>query len=275
MEAASHFAPSSPATARRHFLLVARALASTEFKLRYFGSVLGYLWTLLKPLMLFGVLYVLFTHIVRIGKGVDHYPVMLLTGIVLYVFFSEATTGALGSLVARENLLRKVSFPRAAIPVAVSMTAAANFALGLVVVIALALFNGVEVRATWLLFPLLVLALVGFAIAVSLLLSVLYVRFRDVSPIWEVVLQLTFWGTPIFYTIETVPHGLRHLIMASPFAVIVQQSRHWLIDPHTLSASAASGGWERLLIPLAIYLGVCLISVVTFRRLAPRAAEEL
>ena len=255
--------------------MVARALASTEFKLRYFGSVLGYLWTLLKPLMLFGVLYVLFTHVVRIGKGVDHYPVMLLTGIVLYVFFSEATTGALGSLVARENLLRKVSFPRAAIPVAVSMTAAANFALGLVVVIALALFNGVEVRATWLLFPLLVVALVGLAIGVSLLLSVLYVRFRDVAPIWEVVLQLTFWGTPIFYTIETVPPGLRHLIMCSPFAVIVQQSRHWLIDPQTMSASQAIGGRERLLIPLAIYIGVCIVGVLTFRRLAPRAAEEL
>src|SRR6266550_9049496 len=108
MEAASHFAPASPVTTWRHFALVARALASTEFKLRYFGSVLGYLWTLLKPLMLFGVLYLVFTRIVRIGGRVDHYPVMLLTGIVLYIFFSEATTGGLGSLVARENLLRKV-----------------------------------------------------------------------------------------------------------------------------------------------------------------------
>ena len=274
MEAASHAAPTT-VDPRRHFLLVARALASTEFKLRYFGSVLGYFWTLLKPLMLFGVLYVIFTHVVRIGQRGEHYPVMLLTGIVLYVFFSEATTGALGSLVQRENLLRKVAFPRAAIPVAVSMTAAANFALGLVVVIGLALANGVDVRATWLLLLPLVFALMCLAIAVSLLLSVLYVRYRDVGPIWEVVLQLLFWGSPIFYTIESASAGLRQMIMSSPFAVIVQQARHWLIDPSAMSASEAIGGRERLLIPLAIYVGVCVIGVVTFRRLAPRAAEEL
>ena len=103
----------------RHFLYVTLALTATEFKLRYFGSVLGYLWTLLRPLMLFGVLYVVFTHVVRFGDDVPHYPVVLLAAIVVFNFFSEATSGGLGSLVARENLLRKVSFPRAAVPISV------------------------------------------------------------------------------------------------------------------------------------------------------------
>ena len=96
--------------------------------------MLGYLWTLLRPLMLFGVLYLVFTHIVRFGDAVPHYPVVLLAAIVVFNFFSEATSGGLGSLVARENLLRKVSFPRAAVPISVSMTAAANLGLGIIVV---------------------------------------------------------------------------------------------------------------------------------------------
>jgi ABC-2 type transport system permease protein len=273
-------ASTAPATrykrsSREHFFHLTTALASTEFKLRYFGSVLGYLWTLLRPLMLFGVLYVVFTKIVRFGNAVPHYPVMLLTGIVLFNFFAEATSGALSSLVDRENLLRKVAFPRASIPIAVTLTAAANLVLGLVVVVVLAVVNGVELRATWLLVVPAVALIVMIAAVVALLLSVLYVRFRDVRPIWEVMLQLLFWGTPIIYTIESVPPGLRHLIMISPFAVAVQQTRHWLVDPSAPTAASAIGGSGRLLIPLALLIAFVALSLWVFQRSIGHVAEDL
>jgi ABC-2 type transport system permease protein len=259
----------------RHFLYVTRALTATEFKLRYFGSVLGYFWTLLRPLMLFGVLYVVFTHIVRFGGRVPHYPVVLLAGIVVFNFFSEATSGGLGSLVARENLLRKVSFPRASVPISVALTAAANLALGLVVVIAFALIDGVTPSATWLLFIVTALAVVTFATAMSVLLSVLYIKYRDVQPIWEVALQLLFWGTPIIYTIESVPSRVRELVMLNPLAVAIQQGRHWLVEASTDSAGQAIGGSIRLLVPLAVYVLVIALSWWAYKRARPRMAEDL
>jgi ABC-2 type transport system permease protein len=259
-----------------HFVTLTTALAGVEFKLRYFGSVLGYLWTFLRPLMLFGVLYVVFTEIVRIGHRVPHYPVMLLSGIVIYQFFSEATSAGLSSLVDRENLLRKVSFPRASIPIAVTLTAAANLVLGLVVVVLLAFIDGVEVRATWLLVVPVVLGVIVFAMSISMLLSVLYVRFRDARPIWEVFLQLFFWGSPIIYTIETIDiEWLKTLVMCSPLSVAIQQVRHWLVDANAPSASEAIGGGALILIPIAIFFGLLVFSYWMFVRTAPHVAEDL
>jgi ABC-2 type transport system permease protein len=258
-----------------HFLALTTALAGVEFKLRYFGSVLGYLWTFLRPLMLFGVLYVVFTEIVRFGNAVPHYPVMLLSGIVLYQFFAESTSAGLSSLVDREGLLRKVSFPRASIPIAVTLTAAANLGLGLLVVVLLAFIDGVDVRATWLLVPFVVLTVIVLAMSISMLLSVLYVRFRDVRPIWEVLLQLVFWGSPIIYTIESVPDGWRELEMCSPFAAAIQQIRHWFVDVNEPSAWDAIGGGALILIPIAIFFVVLLVSYWTFVRMAPHVAEDL
>jgi ABC-2 type transport system permease protein len=258
----------------RHFVYVTRALTATEFKLRYFGSVLGYLWTLLRPLILFGVLYLIFTHVIRFGGSVPHYPVVLLAAIVVFNFYSEATSGAVISFVSRENLLRKVYFPRAAVPISVTFTAGANLALGVLVVLLFALIDGVTPSGTWLLFIGAALAVVVLATAVSLLVAVLYVRFRDVQPIWEVILQLLFWGTPIIYTIEHVPTTLRHLEMLSPLAVAIQQSRHWLV-PSNMSAGEAIGGTVRLLIPLAIFLAIIALAWWGYRREEPRMAEDL
>jgi ABC-2 type transport system permease protein len=262
----------------RHFLQVTRALTSTEFKLRYFDSVLGYLWTLLRPLMLFGVLYLVFTHIVRFGDAVPHYPVMLLAAIVVFNFFSEATSGGLGSLVVRENLLRKVSFPRAAVPISVSMTSAANLGLGIVVVLGFAIVDGVTPSLSWFGFLACVAGAVVLATATAVLLSVLYVQFRDAQPIWEVALQLLFWGTPIIYTIEatdSLADGVGKAMMCNPLAVVIQQGRHWLSESSTVSASEAIGSPALLLVPLAISVLVVVASVLLFRKKAPRIAEEL
>ncbi len=262
-------------SAFRHFAYVTASLANTEFKLRYFGSFLGYLWTVLRPLMLFGILFLVFTKVVRFGNAVPHYPVVLLSGIVLWSFFAEATSAALQSFVQRDNLLRKVSFPRAAVPVAVTLTAAVNSALGLVVVLALALFDGVEPMWTWLLVIPVVLVLVAFTACVALALSVLYVKFRDMRPIWEVLLQLGFWSAPIIYAIEAVPPSFRTIVMLNPFSVVIEQVRHWLVDPMAPTAAQAIGGGVRLLAPLAVAAIAVGISAWALRRTNAGLAEEL
>jgi ABC-2 type transport system permease protein len=259
----------------RHFLYVTGALSGTEFKLRYFGSALGYLWSILRPLFLFGVLYVVFTKIVRAGGSIPHYPVALLLALVLFNFFSEATSSALPSLVNREHLLRKVAFPRASVPIAVSMTAAANLALGLVIVLVLALVNGLSPTASWLLLIPVFLGVIVFALPLSLLLSILYVRYRDAQPIWEVILQVVFWGTPIIYAIDFVPERFRQFVMFNPLAVAVQQARHWLIGDGVPTAASVLGSDVKLLIPMGVLLAVLVLGVWTFRQGASRVAEEL
>jgi ABC-2 type transport system permease protein len=262
-------------SAGRHFFYVAVALSRMEFTLRYFGSVLGYLWSFLRPFLLFGVLYLVFTKIVRAGAGVPHYPVLLLFGLVLFNFLADATMMGLPSLVARESLLRKVSFPRASIPIAVTATAAANLALGLGVVLVLAVVNDVPVRASWLLIFPLFLGIFAFAATLALLLSVLFVRYRDVQPVWDVALQFVFWGTPIIYTIDFIPERFRQFVMLNPLAVAVEQGRHWLVGSEVPTAAAVMGSNAKLLLPAAVFVGVIVLSIWTFRRRSASIAEEL
>jgi ABC-2 type transport system permease protein len=251
-------------------------LAVTDFKLRYFGSVLGYLWTLMRPLMLFGVLYFVFTQVVRIGEEVEHYPVYLLTSIVLFNYFAETTAGGVQSLVTRENLLRKMRFPRLAIPISVSLAALFNLGVNLIAVFVFALLNGVEPRLTWLQFPLLVLLLAIFAIGLAMLLSVLYVRFRDMKPIWDVVLQIVFYATPILYVIGFMPASIQREVMAAnPIADITTQMRYALLDPTAPTAAEVIGNGWRLLIPLGVIVLAFVLGAWVFKREAPSIAENL
>jgi ABC-2 type transport system permease protein len=264
-----------PISERRRFVNITVALALSEFKIRYFGSVLGYLWSLMRPLMLFGVLYVVFTHVVRFGGDIEHYPLKLLLAIVLWSYFAESTGQALQSLVMRENLLRKIAFPPAVVPLSVVLTSALNFALNISVVIVFVLVTGIAPTAAWLELVPLVAWLLVLVAAVAILISVLYVSFRDMSPIWEVATQMLFWGTPIIYVIETAPKGVQSLLMMNPLAVIIEQARHAVIDPSAPSAAAAAGGSARLLIPLAITGLLVAISLVVYRRNEAMVAERL
>jgi ABC-2 type transport system permease protein len=257
---------------------LARTMAVSEFKLRYFGSSLGYLWSLMRPLLLFGILYAVFTQIVRVGSGVEFYPVALLLGVVLFSFLGEATGGALSSLVDREALIRKVEFPRLAVPLSTVLTASMNVALNLIAVVVFLLAAGGSVRWSWLEMPCLLAALALLAGGAGMLLSVLYVRFRDVKPIWEVALQALFYASPIFYPIEAVAkkhETLAHILMLNPFAAILQQARHALIAPSHPSAAAAIGGGLAILAPIAIGLAIVCAGFVAFYRAAPRIAEQL
>jgi ABC-2 type transport system permease protein len=247
----------------------------SDFKLRFFGSALGYLWTLMRPLMLFGVLYVVFTEVVRFGEGVENYPVYLLAAIVLFTFFGETTTRGVTSLIERENLLRKIRFPRLVIPLAVTLHALFNLGLNLIVVFVFVLASGIGPRLSWLELVPLVAVLILFATGMTMLLSALYVRYRDMQPIWEVVLQILFYASPVIYVTETIPASIRQEAMASPITAVLTQMRHVLIDPSAPTAAEVMGGPGWLLIPLAVVVATFALGTWVFMREAPRIAENL
>jgi ABC-2 type transport system permease protein len=269
--------PSALGSDPRRLMHLSLTLAVLEFKLRFFGSVLGYLWQLMRPLLLFGVLYAVFTQFVKLGAGIDFYPAILLTGIVLFTFFSDATARSVTAVLDRENLVRKIEFPRLVVPVAVILIAYFNLILNLLAVLVFVLLTGVDVRVEWLALPLLLLPLGMFAAGLAMLLSALYVRFRDVQPIWEVVLQVAFYGSPILYVLDQLPsEQLQHLVIwFNPLATILVQSRHSLIDENAPNSWDAAGGFEYLLIPGAIVVGLFALGFWVFNREAPRIAEEL
>jgi ABC-2 type transport system permease protein len=246
--------PSALGGGWRRFGELLYLISVTEFKKTYFGTVLGYVWSLLRPLLLFAVLLFVFTKIVRLGSGVPHYPVLLLMNVVLFGFFSEATTTAVVSVVNQESVVRKTQFPRLVIPLSVVVTSFFNLALNLVVVLIFIAAFGVSPEWTWLLFPLIVLVLFVFATAVSMLLSSLYVRFRDTAIIWSVVASALFYATPVIYPIEIVPERYRDLVMLNPLTAIFEQARKWIIDPSAPGAVSAAGGWTHLLPGAAIFL---------------------
>jgi ABC-2 type transport system permease protein len=268
--------PSAVGGEWRRLLHLTRLLAVTDFRLRFFGSVLGYVWQVMHPLLLFAVLYFVFTEVVRLGDEVSYYPVALLAGIVLFLFVAEATSGSVQSLVEREPIVRKIQFPRLAVPLAVVLTALFRLGLNLLVVLVFLLASGGGVRLGWLELPLLVLLLTLLAAGAAALVSALYVHFRDVKPIWDVGLQVLFYASPVFYTIDLIENEtVRELLMLNPFAAILQELRHAVIDPSHPSAFEAVGGDARILVPLGV---IALVAVVGFRyfdRKAPRIAEEL
>jgi ABC-2 type transport system permease protein len=250
-------------------------IAAIDFKKHYFGTALGYLWSIARPLLLFGVLLAVFTQIFRVGSEVPHYPVLLLLNIVLFSFFQEATGVAVTSIAAQEGVVRKTQFPRLVIPLAVVLTSLFNLGLNLVVVLVFVLASGVTPMWTWLLTPLVLVALIVITTAVSMLVSSLYPRFRDLAIIWTVLSTVLFYGSPVLYPLEKVPGTLRDIVMLNPLASLLELARKWIIDPEAPGPVALAGGWWRLLPALAIFVVTCVLAVWVFNREAPRIAEEL
>jgi ABC-2 type transport system permease protein len=285
--------PSALGDDLRRFWSLTFTLARTEFKLRFYGSVLGYVWTLVRPLLLFGVLWIFFTKVghVNDGKtpGEQYYGAQLLGSIVLFTFFAEATGSSVRSVVDRENLVRKMRFPRLVIPLSVVLLALFNLGLNLIVVAIFAISAGVHPMLSWLELPLIVAALIVFATGVSMLLAALFVHFRDIQPIWEVIAQVLFYASPVIISIQTILkafHGtehkflaehqsLLHVYMLNPLAVIFQQFRHAMITNATPSAGQVLGSWSALFGALAIVLGLFVVGFFVFSRAAERIAENL
>jgi ABC-2 type transport system permease protein len=280
----------------RRFLNLTVTLANTDFKLTYFGSALGYVWTLMRPLLFFGVLLVVFTKLFHLGANIPHYPVTLLGAIIFWTFFVQVTTNSVQCLLSREGLLRKMRFPRMVIPLAVALTALYQLTLNMIPVFLFAIISGVYPRLSWLQLPFLIALLAVLAVGVGMVLSVLYVRMRDIQPIWDVTAQVLFYATPIIYPAlaygGALPHGptpehpsgygpigtLGHLLMCNPLAVIMTQMRKALVggsNKYYPSAAYAIGGGIRLLIPLGLIALSFGFGLWMFNRDAPRIAENL
>lgn len=264
--------PSALGGGWRRSLELLYLMAAMEFKRTYFGTVLGYLWSLCRPLLLFAVMLAVFTHVLRLSAGIPHYPVLLLLNIVLFGFFQEGTGLAVASVVSQEAIVRKTQFPRIVIPLAVVATASFNLALNLIVTFVFILAFGVSPEWTWLLLPVLVLWLLTITVAGAMILSSLYPRFRDVGIIWTVASTALFYATPVIYVLSKAGNGtVGKLIALNPLTPLFELTRRWIITPR----APLEAGTLRLLAPLAISVVLCVLAAWIFNREAPRIAEAL
>ena len=266
----------------RYSWILLRELVKTDFKLRYQGSMLGMAWSVLKPLMLFAVMYVVFVRFLRFGAGIPHFAVSLLLAQTLWAFFQEATSQGMQAIVGRGDLLRKLKFPKYIVVVSSTISALINLVISLFVVLIFMIVNGVEFRPTILLFPLVVVELYIFALGIAFLLSTMFVRFRDIGHIWDVIMQAWFYATPIIYPLtQLINVGwlsvAKLVLMLNPIAQIIQDARYLVVTTQTETVWGLVGQqcWLLKLIPLLIIAIVLLVGVTVFRRRSPYFAEEL
>mgnify|MGYP001579249435 CR=1 FL=1 len=251
-------------------------LVRTDFKLRYQGSVLGYTWSLLRPLLLFLILYVVFVKFLKIGGDVPHFPVYLLLGIVVWNFFNEMTVQSLGSIVGRGDLIRKIRIPRWIIVFSSSISALINLGLNLLVILIFVFVNHVDLMGTLLWVPLILLEVYIFALGLSLFLSAAFVKYRDIGYIWEVILQAGFYLTPILYPLALITNQtFQKLIMLNPMAQAVQDLRYSAVTHQTRTIyQVFDGGWYRF-IPFIIVLLIFLGGFLYFKSQARYFAENI
>ena len=253
-------------------------LTKTDFRLRYQGSVLGYLWALLRPLMMFAILYVVFAKLLRFGGDIPHYPVYLLTGTTMWSFFTECTSQGIQAMVNRGDLIRKISFPKYIVVVSATLTAVINMLINLVVVIIFALINGVEPNWTWLLVPLSLIELYTLALGISFLLGAINVKYRDITSIWDVCIQALFYAVPIIYPITMVASTstiAAKIILLNPIAQAIQDIRHNLITHETITTwNFVDNAWLQIL-PIILIAFILALAVVYFRKKSKYFAENV
>lgn len=255
-------------------------LVRTDFKLRYQGSAIGYAWSLLKPLFMFAILYVVFTKVFKIGGTVENFPIYLLLGIVLWGFFTEMTQQSLSAIVGRGDLIRKIRIPRWLIIVSVSIGALINLSLNLTVVFALALISGMDFLRTSIFLPLFILEIYLIALGLSLMLSALYVKYRDISYLWDIALQAGFYATPIVYPITVGANLITNttvlkLLYINPVASAVQGARNAFVNPETLTIGEVWGSRFAFLIPIGVTAFFIVVGALYFRSQAKDFAENL
>ena len=262
---------------RRNRILL-RELIVTDFKLRYQGSALGYLWSLLKPLFLFAILYTVFGLFLKIGGDVPHFPVYLLLGIVLWSFFTEATSQGLSAIVDRGDLIRKISFPKYIIIISSTISALINLGFNLIVVFFFIWLNGVDLTWSALLLPLIILELYIFALALAFFLSASYVKFRDIGYLWEVLLQGAFYATPILYPISivsSISEVAAKVLMLNPMAQMIQDARYVLITPQSTTIYEIFQGYWYAYIPFIIVGVIIVAASIYFKKSSRHFAENV
>ena len=251
-------------------------LVRTDFKLRYQGSVLGYAWSLLRPLFLFVILYAVFVLVLKTGGDIPHFPVYLLLGIVIWNFFNEMTVQSLGSIVGRGDLIRKIRIPRWMIVFSSSISALINLFLNLIVITIFMFLNHVDFLQTALWLPFILLEVYLFGLGLSLFLSAAFVKFRDISYIWEVILQAGFYLTPILYAMSLIPSlAAQKIILLNPMAQAIQDARYTTITHATPTIHRLFDGGLYTLIPFAIVAFVLVGGLIYFRKESKYFAENI
>ncbi|MCR5700022.1 MAG: ABC transporter permease [Candidatus Saccharibacteria bacterium] len=253
-------------------------LTRTDFKLRYQGSVLGYLWALLRPLMMFAILYVVFGQLLRFGADIPHYPVYLLAGITMWSFFTECTNQGIQAMVVRGDLIRKISFPKYIVVVSATLTAVINMLINLIVVVIFALLNGVEPSWSWLLVPLSVLELYVLSLGISFLLGAINVKYRDITSIWDVCIQALFYAAPIIYPLSMVITSsvlAAKVLLLNPIAQVIQDIRYNLITTQTITTWDFIDNFWIKSIPIVIILIISVLGIYYFRKKSKFFAEEI
>lgn len=263
----------------RYSLILLRELVVTDFKLRYQGSVLGYLWSLMKPIFLFIIMYIVFVYFLKIGAGIPHWPVQLLLGIILWSFFAEVTNNSITAIVGRGDLIRKINFPKYVIIVAGVISALINLLINLAVLLVFSFINGVDFGLHMLLAVFFIAELLVFSLGLGFFLSALFVKLRDINYIWEIVMQGLFYASivvyPIIFVIER-SEKLAQLLLLNPVAQVIQDARHVFISSDAQTLLSISGSkWYIALIPVAISIIVFIAGAWYFRKQSPSFAENV
>ena len=262
-------------TNKRYLRQLIRQMAVADFKLRYQGSILGYLWSLLKPLAIFVILYLVFVRFLKFGDQLEHFSVYLLLGVVLWSFFTEMTSHGLRAIVDQRDLIRRINFPKLALLVAGSINALINLGLNLIIVGVFLYAVGAEVRLVVLWLPVLMVQLYLLSLAIALFLSALYVRFRDIGHIWEIATQGLFYLTPIIYPLSIVPPEIAKWLLINPLAQIVQDARYIVVTDqsrtisHLFDSQLTRGG------PIILTLLILAGSLWYFQRQSLDFAERV
>ncbi|MBR2725716.1 ABC transporter permease [Candidatus Saccharibacteria bacterium] len=255
-----------------------KELTKTDFKLRYQGSVLGYLWALLRPLMMFTILYLVFGKLLRLGSDIPHYPVYLLTGTTLWSFFTECTSQGINAMVSRQDLIRKICFPKYIVVVSTTLTAVINLSINLVVIVIFALINGVTPTWAWLLVPLLCFELYCFSLGISFWLGAINVKYRDITSIWEVIQQALFYAVPIIYPLTMVADTsiiAAKVILLNPISQVIQDIRYCLITDQTITI------WNFIENPVIRFIPFIIVIIILcwgsyyFRKKSHYFSEEI
>ena len=262
---------------RKNRILLAE-LTKTDFKLRYQGSVLGYLWALLRPLLMFAILYVVFAKLLRFGADIPHYPVYLLCGTTMWSFFTECTSQGIQAIVVRGDLLRKISFPKYIVVVSATLTAVINMLINLGVIIIFALINCVTPSPTWLLVFPAIFELYLLSLGIAFLLGSINVKYRDITSIWDVLVQALFYAVPIIYPISmvaTTSELAAKVILINPIAQAIQDIRFNLITSETITTWNYLGNFFIAIIPIFITITMLIIGALVFRKKSKFFAEEV
>jgi ABC-type polysaccharide/polyol phosphate export permease len=243
-------------------------LAKTDLKMRYQGSWLGIIWVFLKPFCLFLVMNFVFSHL--FFNSVPNYSIRLLLGIILWSFFAEASMVGMLSLLAKSHILRKIYLPKWIIIISSTIHSAIAFLFNLVILfLFLFLYYRIYPGAIQLLlFGVYTLLIYGISLLFSFMTATILVRFRDLNQIWEVLLQVLFYASPIIYPITSVPDSIRSVLYLNPMTLLIEYSRIALIDNSVARL-------DHLFIFIGIFLPLMLGSIWFFRKTSVNVIEKM